>query len=259
MNRWTWLNLSFVIPFALIQISVLLIPYHYKILVLYRSVVFELTVPLLILSHVLAIATFTLPSRIRNRWSTVVIVWLSFFALLIGTFASISISSTMKSSDLATFRGFLSFFILLSSVLVPFLICITIIGLIAFRRSNLHRWALVAFWAAIYCLTAWLWVVAGTTSYRTINQANIQDRQIYLIEHSNLGGIHDLIYNCNSFGFFCESFDFYDSDTIDSSRYWRDPVTRKIYIKQGDKKILLPDSLFIRDNRSNNPNAPDYD
>lgn len=242
MNRWTWLNLSFLIPFALIQISALLIPYHYKILVFYRSVVFELTVPLLILSHVLAIATLTLPSRILNRWSTVVIVWLSFLALPIGTFAFISISAITKSSDFGTFLFGLGYFILLWSTLVPFLICITIIGLIAFRRrSNLQRWALVVFWMAIYCPTAWLWLEAGTTSYRTINQVNIQDRQISLINHGDFGGVHYLIYNCNSFGLFCKSFDFYDSYTIDSFSYWRDPVTRKIYIKQGNKKVLLPD------------------
>jgi hypothetical protein len=242
MNRWTWLNLSFLIPFALIQISASLIPYHYKVLVFYRSIVFELTVPLLILSHVLAIATLTLPSRIRNRWSTVVIVWFSFLVLLIGTSAFISIFSTTKSSDFGAFLFASGYFILVWSTLVPFLICITIIGLIAFQqRSNLQKWALVMFWMAIYCSTAWLWIEAGTTSYRTINQVNIQDRQISLMKYSNLGGVHYLIYNCNSSGFFCKSFDFYDSYTIGSLSYWRDPVTRKIYITQENKKVLLPD------------------
>jgi hypothetical protein len=242
MNRWTCLNLSFLIPFALIQISASLIPYHYKVLVFYRSVVFELTVPLLILSHVLAIATLTLPSRIRNRWSTVIIVWFSFLALLIGTFAFISISSITKSSNYGTFRFGLGYFILLWSNLVPFLICIAIIGLIAFRRrSNLQRWTLVVFWMAIFCTTAWLWLEAGTTSYKTIHQVNIQDRQISLMDRGDFGGVHYLIYNCNSFGFFCKSFDFYDSYTIGSFSYWRDPVTRKVYVTQGNKNVLLTD------------------
>lgn len=240
MNRWTWLNLSFLIPFALIQISASLIPYHYKVLVFYRSIVFEITVPLLILSHVLAIATLTLPSRIRNRWSTVIIVWFSFLVLLIGTFAFIF--SITKSSNYGTFLFGLGYFILLWSTLVPFLICITIIGLIAFRRrSNLQRWALVVFWMAIYCPTAWLWLEAGITSYRTIHQVNIQDRQISLMNRGDLGGVHYLIYNCNSFGFFCKSFEFYDSYTVGSFSYRRDPVTSKIYVTQGNKKILLTD------------------
>lgn len=162
MNRWTWLNLSFLIPFALILVSTLLIPYHYKVLVFYRSVVFELTVPLLILSHVLAIATLTLSSRICNRWSTVVVVWFSFLALIVITF--VFLPSITKSSDNGTFLFGLGYFILFWSALVPFLICIVIIGLIAFRRrSNLQRWALVVFWMAIYCPTAWLWLEAGTT------------------------------------------------------------------------------------------------
>jgi hypothetical protein len=174
MNRWTWLNLSFLIPFAILQISALLIPYHYKVLVFYRSVVFELTVPLLILSHVLAIATFTLAFRIRNRWSIVVIAWFSFSVLFLGTFAFTSILSISKNSDFRNILFFLGYLIFLWSAIVPFLICMTIVGLIVFRRrSNLQKMALVVFWMVIYCPTAWLWIQAGTTSYRTINQVYI--------------------------------------------------------------------------------------
>jgi hypothetical protein len=240
MNRWTWLNLSFLIPFILILTSASLIPYHYRVLVLYRSVVIELTVSLLILSHILVIATLTLPSKIRNRWSTIFMTWFGFLGLFIGLF--IFISSITKSSNHGAFLFGLGYFIFLWSTLVVFLICIITIGLIAFRRrSHLQRWALVMLWAAIYCPTALLWLDAGTASYRTINQVNIQGRQISLIDRRDFGGVHYLIYNCNSFGFFCKSSDFYDSYTIGSFSYGRDPMTRKIYLKQGNKKVILPD------------------
>jgi hypothetical protein len=242
MNRWTWLNLSFLIPFALIQTSELLIPYHYKVLVFYRSVVFELTVPLLILSHVLAIATFTLASRTRNRWSTVIIAWVSFSVLLIGTFAFTSILSISKISGFRNILFVLGYLIFLWSTIVPLLACIAIVGLIFFRRrSNLQKMALVVFWMAIYCLTAWLWVEAGNTSYRTINQVNIKDHQIYLIDYGSFGGRNYLIYQCNSFGFLCKSFQFYHSYTLDSFHYWEDSVTKKIYIREGNNRIPLLD------------------
>jgi hypothetical protein len=247
MNRWIWLNLSFLIPFALIQISAWLIPYHYQVLVFYRAVVLEVTVPLLILSHVLAIATLTVASRIRNRWLTIVIVWFSFFVLFIGTFAFTSIFSISKSSSLGSVLFGLGYFIFLWSILVPVPICIAIIGLIVSRRRlNLQKMALVMFWTVIYCSTTWLWVVAGTTSYRTINQVMIKDHQIYLIDHGSLGGRKYLIYHCNSLGFFCNSFNFYDSYTIDSFNYWRDPVTNKIYIREGSNKIFLLDPAVER-------------
>jgi hypothetical protein len=162
--------------------------------------------------------------------------------LLIGTFALIATTSISKSSDFGTFLFGLGYFAFLWSIVIPFLICMTIIGLIAFRRrSNLQRIALAMFWMAIYCPTAWLLIEAGTTSYRTINQVNIKDHQIYLIDHSSFGGRNYLIYQCNSFGFFCKSFQFYDSYTIDSFNYWKDPVTNKIYIREENNRIPLLD------------------